>query len=136
MTIRYDREQDALIGRERVHEQTIEIILEQLGITGNTTYFNIALSVYNKRKHSSMNEDKKLITGKYPFETVVTGLKLFDAMEKECLDRFFYGGINLAIICSWVDNRRRDAYYKILHKRGYDWGIYEGEKVIMKEWKF
>ena len=33
---------------------------------------------------------------------------------------------------SWVDNRRRDIYYKYLSKRGYKYEVVDGQKFICK----
>ena len=45
---------------------------------------------------------------------------------------------DIVIYCHWVDNRRRDAYYRILSKYGYKYGNVPNEtcKVIMKKFRW
>ena len=45
---------------------------------------------------------------------------------------------DVVIYAHWVDNRRRDAYYRILKKYGYKYGYVpvEKTKVIMKKYKW
>ena len=37
--------------------------------------------------------------------------------------------------CIWLDNRRRNAYYKYLSTKGYQYGRIDGEKCIFKRYK-
>lgn len=133
LNIRWNMDELSYIGKTRVKNQTIEIRLEQLFANIDSVWFNIVLTIYNKRKDYYKLHEHKTISGKYPFETVAAGLKLFDELEKICLDRFKY--LNVIIYCGWLDNRRRDAYWSILKRRGYDWGIIDKQKVIMKRVK-
>lgn len=128
--IRWDKNKLSYIGRTKVKNQTIEISLEEVGASNDTVWFNIVLTAYNKRKDYYKLHDHKTISGKYPFETIVAGLKLFDELEKRCLNDFDY--LNVIIYCTWSDNRRRDAYWSILKRRGYKWGNIDKQKVIMK----
>ena len=128
--IRWDANELAYIGRTKVKNQTIEISLEEIDTNDDTVWFNIVLTVYNKRKDYYKLHEHKMISGKYPFETIIAGLKLFDELEKRCLDDFDH--LNVIIYCSWLDNRRRDAYWSILKRRGYKWGNINKQKVIMK----
>ena len=79
-----------------------------------------------------INEDKKLSTGKNPFMTYKVALKCFDLLEKRCLKEETLAEKDILLYCPWVDHRRRDVYYKVLHKRGYDWMRYQNQKVIGK----
>lgn len=110
--------------------QTLHLELSLYDENLETRQWNIALAVYSKRKHASHNENAKLMTGKNPFESVVTAIKAFKTLEETV--RAAYPDINHIIFCTWVDNRRRDAYYKVLHHWGYDWGQIDGFKCIMK----
>lgn len=110
--------------------QTLHLEMSVYNKNEETIQWNIAVGVYSKRKHASQNEDLKRITGKNPFETVAVGLKAFKMLESAV--RTQYANRNHIIFCTWVDNRRRDAYYKILHRWGYDWGVIDSFKCIMK----
>ena len=46
-----------------------------------------------------------------------------------------YSDYNNIIFCTWTDTRRRDAYYKVLSRIGYDWGRIGKEKCIMKTYR-
>lgn len=74
----------------------------------------------------------KAITGQNPFKNAVIGLRMFEAMEKKTVEDFSCQ--NIVIFCSWLDKRRREAYEKILMRRGYKYGVIDGEKILMKRW--
>ena len=78
--------------------------------------------------------DKKIITGKDPIANFLAAREMFYNVEAYLLaNELGLGGFDeITIFCTWVDNRRRDAYYKVLSRLGYDWGTYDGEKCIMK----
>lgn len=90
------------------------------------------LSVHNKRKHLERNMGSKAITGRDPLKNVIIGLRMFEAMEEKVVEDFSY--LNIVIFCSWLDKRRREAYEKILMRRGYKYGIIDGDRVLMKRW--
>ena len=50
---------------------------------------------------------------------------------------FFQSSLNHFpnIFVHFVNYRRRDAYYKVLSRMGYDWGRIDKEKCIMKTYK-
>ncbi len=112
--------------------QTMHMEFSLYDDTADTRQWNIGLSVFSKRKHSSLNEDSKFITGKNPFESFGSALAAFKMLEHEVLDR--YPHIENIIFCTWVDKRRRDAYFKVLHRIGYDYGVINGFKCIMKHY--
>lgn len=100
-------------------------------------WWNVALSIYNKSKDMYTNMDKKVITGKNPFATFATAREMFYNVEASLLDHELVNGSfdEITIFCTWVDNRRRDAYYKVLSRMGYDWGTVGKEKCIMKTYR-
>ena len=132
----YDKESDQYYQRRRVGNQTVELGMNCTDWVpeNKETWWNIFLLVSNKRKNGFTNMDKKLITGKNPFETFAAAHDMFYDVEAEVLKKeLLYGkSEKLVIFCIWVDNRRRDAYYRILHKHGYNWGKCSGGKCIMK----
>ena len=126
----YDRDTGYIVKEKMSNGQTFYMAFEDLEETEDTIYWNICLSVYSKRKHIEINENEVRITGKNPMESVVMALKAFKILEETILKRYpFHTNI---IYCTWVDNRRRNAYYKFLSKKGYEYGRLEGKKVIMK----
>jgi hypothetical protein len=110
--------------------QTLHLEMSMYTWTDSTIHWNIALSVFSKRKHAAANEAAVRMTGKAPMETVVKGLKAFKMLEAKVLES--YSHYNNIIFCTWIDTRRRDAYYKILSRYGYNWGQIDGFKCIMK----
>lgn len=129
-SIYWDDDELSYIGRVKINNQTVEICFDEIDSDDYTVWFNISLTVYNKKKDVVKLHDKEIISGLYPFETVVAGIKLFNELETEVINSFNY--LNIIIYCQWYDNRRRDAYWKILSKKGYYWGRIDNQKVIMK----
>lgn len=115
-----------------VADQTLEMGFQWQDEDRYKITFSVYLSLYSKRKHMGINEDKKLSTGKNPFMTYKIALKCFELLEKRCLMEEDLQDKDILIYCNWVDNRRRDAYYKVLHKRGYDWMMYQNKRAIGK----
>lgn len=132
----YDKESDQYYQRRRVGNQTVELGMNCTDWVSENkeTWWNIFLTIYNKRKDAFTNMDKKVITGQNPFETFITARDMFYDVEAEVLKRELQYGRSekVVIFCTWVDNRRRDAYYKVLHKHGYNWGKCSSGKCIMK----
>ena len=103
----------------------------------NDGWVNVALSIYNKSKDIFTNMDKKLSTGIDPIRNFIVARKMFDALEAIVVKVAVMRHQDVVIFCHWEDNRRRDAYYKVLSKKGYKYGIAPWkQKVIMKKFKW
>ena len=103
----------------------------------SSSWWNVALSIYNKRKDMFSNMDKKLSTGIDPFRNFIIARKMFDALEATVIEHGVNNKQDVVIYCHWEDNRRRDAYYRVLSKKGYRYGKTPwGQKVIMKKFKY
>ena len=130
MEVKYDRENEWYIVKEKIDNQTFFMEFQIFDETDDTIYFNICMGIYNKRKHAGRNEDEARMTGLNPIKTVCVATKAFDLLEKEVIER--RPSKRKHISCGWVDNRRRDAYYKFLSKRGYQYGKLGNYKCIYK----
>lgn len=130
MEVQYDRENEWYIVKEKIDNQTFFMEFQIYDETDDTIYFNICMGIYNKRKHAGRNEDEARMTGLNPMKSVTTAIKAFNLLEEEVLKR--RTGKRKHISCGWVDNRRRDTYYKFLSKRGYQYGTIGGYKCIYK----
>ena len=139
MAVEYRAEDDTYFERRKVGNQTIELGINYYdeNIHDRKSWWNIYITIFNKRKDMYSNMDKKVITGKNPFATVVAAREMFSNVEAYLLDHeLVHGGFDeVTIFCTWVDNRRRDAYYRVLSRMGYDWGRIGKEKCIMKTYK-
>lgn len=139
MAVEYRAEDDTYFERRKVGNQTIELGINYYdeNIHDRKSWWNIYITIFNKRKDMYSNMDKKVITGKNPFATVVAAREMFSNVEAYLLDHeLVHGGFDeVTIFCTWVDNRRRDAYYKVLSRMGYDWGRIGKEKCIMKTYR-
>lgn len=103
----------------------------------SSSWWNVALSIYNKRKDMFDNMDKKLSTGKDLIRNFLVARKMFDALEAVVVEDAVNQKRDIVIYCHWEDNRRRDAYYKVLSRKGYRYGNAPwGQKVIMKKFKW
>ena len=96
-------------------------------------FFSVYLRIFSKRKQEHKFENELMQTGKNIFFTYKWALRalteLEDVIIKEELPRYKKIIINI----HWLDKRRRDAYYKVLSKRGYSFNNYGGGKVLSKE---
>lgn len=130
MEVKYDRENERYIVKEKIDNQTFFMEFQIFDETDDTIYFNICMGIYNKRKHAGRNENEARITGLNPVKTVCVAIKAFDLLEKEVIER--RPSKRKHISCVWVDNRRRDVYYNFLSKRGYQYGKLDNYKCIYK----
>lgn len=133
----YRDEDETYYQRRKVGNQTIELGINFYTETDNNckSWWNIYITIFNKRKDMYSNMYKKIITGKNPIATVLNAREMFNEVEKYVISYELTNGNydELTIFCTWVDNRRRDVYYKVLSRLGYDWGrLPSGEKCIMK----
>ena len=121
---------------ERIGRQTVELYLQCQNDDplDDTLYFNIYLTLYSKRKHVDNNEDAAKVTGKDAIKTFLVVRRMFRDIVNKCLAEF-QENYNIVIYCWWLDARRRDAYYRYLKTLGFDWGFYDGHKVIMKKFQ-
>lgn len=132
MNVKYDYKNRTYYIKEKIHNQTIIMQFEECDRSLNMVYYNVVLGVYNKRKHAQKNEDNAIVTGKYPFETVAKSVRAFNLLEQEVIKENKFYDKKVMIMISWVDNRRRDIYYKYLSKRGYKYEVVDGQKFICK----
>lgn len=132
MNVKYDYKNRTYYIKEKIHNQTMIMQLEECDRSLDMIYYNVVLGVYNKRKHAQKNEDNAIVTGKYPLETVAKAVKAFNLLEQEVIKENKFYNRKIMIMISWVDNRRRDIYYKYLSKRGYKYEVVDGQKFICK----
>lgn len=132
MNVKYDYTNRTYYIKEKIHNQTMVMQIEECDRYLDMTYYNVVLGVYNKRKHAQKNEDNAVVTGKYPFETVTKAVRAFNLLEQEVIKENKFYNRKIMIMISWVDNRRRDIYYKYLSKRGYKYEVVDGQKFICK----
>ena len=134
MIIHYDRENDEYFIKERIGNQTVRLALTLVDWNADTAYFNIYLTLYNKRNQIEGNEAEAKITGASPVQTFFVVRKAFEQLVKKI--QYEYGErYDLIVFCNWLDNRRRDAYYKYLSTKGYRYGRIDGEKCIFKRYR-
>lgn len=132
MNVKYDYKNRTYYIKEKIYNQTMIMQFEECDRSLDMVYYNVVLGVYNKRKHAQKNEDNAIVTGKYPFETVAKAVRAFNLLEQEIIKENKFYNRKIMIMISWVDNRRRDTYYKYLSKRGYKYEVVDGQKFICK----
>lgn len=135
MKVEYNHNEYAHYIKEKMSNgQTFYMELGAYDWTEDSIYINIYVTVYNKRKHKDKILNDKTITGTSPFESAFLAMKAFPELESAAFAKWFRAGYdNVIITTTWVDNRRRDVYAKYLTKRGYQFGIIEGEKCLYKK---
>lgn len=132
MTKVNQRERDYRVREKLSTGQTLELMFKCLEEHKGTLYYNISLSVYSKRKHADKNEDEKKITGKNPLETALVGRRAFREVEEYIISECMAKGFNVVFEVFWTDSRRRDAYYRVLSKYGYHYGMRGNVKCLEK----
>ena len=129
---------DGYLVEEKIENQTMRMELQKVHETMDTRYYGIYLTLFNKKTQIDDNEHKIKSTGLNPIQTYYTAKKLLNELIGYALEQYEYiSDKDIVIFCTWLDNRRRDAYYKVLSKYGFRYGkhILTGEKVIMKKYK-
>lgn len=134
MTVQYDRENDEYYIKERIGNQTVKLAFQMHDWNTDTIFFNVYLTLYNKRNQISSNEAEVKMTGANPIKTFFVVRKAFEYLVWKVLDEYNWK-YDLIVYCTWLDNRRRDAYYKYLSTKGYRYGRIDGEKCIFKRYK-
>lgn len=134
MVVQYDRENDEYFIKERIGNQTLKLVFQMHDWNTDTIFFNVYLTLYNKRNQIEGNEAEVKMTGANPVKTFFVVRKAFKYLVWKVLDEYNWK-YDLIIYCTWLDNRRRDAYYKYLSTLGYRYGRIDGEKCIFKRYK-
>ena len=114
--------------------QTIFMALELYDERDCTNYWNVYLTIYNKRKHTMSNLDAVKSTGKNPFESASICRTMFKDLVMELLKSGYNRDCDNMVTITWTDNRRRDVYYRYLHRFGYEYGTVYKSKVIQKKY--
>ena len=134
MVVQYDRENEEYYIKERIGNQTVKLVFQMNDWNQDTIYFNVYLTLYNKRNQIESNEAEVKITGANPIKTFFVVRKAFKYLVWKVLDEYNWK-YDIIIYCTWLDNRRRDAYYKYLSTKGYWYGRIDGEKCIFKRYR-
>lgn len=134
MVVQYNSENDKYFIKERIGNQTVKLVFQMHDWNQDTIFFNVYLTLYNKHNQIISNEAEVKITGENPLQTFFVVRKAFKYLVWKVLDEYSWK-YDLIIYCTWLDNRRRDAYYKYLSTKGYQYGRIDGEKYIFKRYK-
>ena len=134
MKVIWDKEENECFVKERIGNQTLRMAFTMTDWNDDTIHFNIYLTLYNKRNQITNNEAEAKITGASPISSFIIARKAFQELVKKVLynysDRY-----DVIVLCTWLDNRRRDAYYKYLSTKGYRYVHIDGVKCIFKRYK-
>ena len=135
MEVQWSGERNETYIKEKIDNQTFYMSFQEERLSIDTIFINVYMTLYNKRIHTDRNENLILTTGNNPIKTVLLARKAFNLLEEDALAT--YSNDNIIIACTWLDGRRRDAYYKFLSKKGYFYSKLPGnnQKCIMKKFK-
>lgn len=111
--------------------QTMMMSFQETYNENHTIHWNVFLELYSKRKHADHNIEAKLLTGKSPLESFAVARRMFLLLQ-EYIVNGTDPDCDKIIFCQWVDNRRREAYFQVLRRYGYEYGTLFGEKVIFR----
>ena len=120
--------------KTKIKNQTVQVSFQPDYKKGKG-YWNIALSIYNKRRQEIDNFDAVKNTGNIGLAGLLFARQAVKDFEQIINDEYktFNKSWRFFLYCSWLDNRRRDIYYRGLKDLGYKFSQYEGKKVLMKE---
>lgn len=77
MIVQYDRENDEYYIKERIGNQTVELVFQMHYRNEDTIVFNVYLTLYNKRNQINSNEAEVKMTGVNPLRTFFVVRKAF-----------------------------------------------------------
>jgi hypothetical protein len=118
-----------------IGNQTLHMAFQEYDWNLDTVYFNVYMTLYNKKTQIQSNEDNIRSTGLNPLATYSVAMKAFKKLEAKTLAEF-NDRYDIVIFCTWLDRRRRDVYYKVLSRLGYRYGRnIDNEKCIYKKFK-
>ena len=123
--------------KERIGLQTLNMELQLVEETFDTRYLGIYMTLYNKRSQIEDNENQVKSTGLSPIKTYFIAKKMLISLIKCAIEQEQLKEKDIVIFCTWLDNRRREVYYKVLSKMGFIYGkhILTKEKVLMRKFK-
>lgn len=136
MKVEYDVDKQEYYIKEKINNQTFYMAFQEEYGT-DVVYYNVYMTLYNKRKHTDKNENAVLMTGKNPFKTVVTARKAFNLLEEEVVKENCRYGYTTCVYATWLDTKRKHAYHRILSKKGYEYTKHPEDNglCIMKKFK-
>ena len=135
MKVEWNSDEDECFINKRIGNQTLHMAFQMTEWSSDTIHFNIYLTLYNKRGQIVSNENEVKSTGLDPVNTFFVARRAFWALLHEVFCQF-NDRYDLIVYCNWLDNRRREVYYKFLAPLGFRYGrdIF-GEKCIFKRYK-
>ena len=136
MEVQWDSLTNSTYIDEPIGNQTFHMEFQAEQYSADTVWINIYMTLYNKRSQITSNENAVRSTGLCPGQTLKVAAAAFKMLEADAIEHYCSTD-NIIIYCTWLDNRRRDAYYWFLSRKGYKYGFTpdEHKKCIMKKYK-
>lgn len=136
MEVQWNGELGETFINETIGSQTFHMAFQEEQYNMDTVYINVYMTLYNKRTQIEANENGARITGLDPIQSAIVAIKAFNLLEADAIQTHCRSN-NLVISCIWLDNRRRDVYYRFLSRKGYRYGRLPEthQKCIMKKFK-
>lgn len=123
------------IFKTKIEGQIVEVQIdcdERNNCPSRTRHWNIGLTIGTKRKHFEKYHDHKEVCGKIGLKGLLFAKAAIQYFE-DYLKYTKYKNYKNILYVTWLDNRRRDAYAYGLKKLGFNFGIYDKKKVLLKE---
>ena len=80
MIVYHDKENDDFYVKERIGNQTLKLVFQMHDWNEDTIFFNVYLTLYNKRNQIESNEAEVKMTGADPLKTFFVVRKAFDKL--------------------------------------------------------
>lgn len=123
------------IFKTKIEGQIVEVIIdsdERSNCLSNTRHWNIGLTIGTKRKHFEKYHNHQEVCGKIGLKGLLFAKAAIQYFENY-LGYSQYKKYRNILYVTWLDNRRRDAYAYGLKKLGFNFGVYDKKKVLLKE---
>ena len=134
LTVSHDFKNRIYYIQHKHNNQTYELGIEYDRLHNRSTLTAVIYAcIYSKRKDKYLNQYNIVSSGKDIFYSYSFFKQAFKLLEQEIIKEFnIFSYKKLIIYCWWTDNRRRDVYYKVLSKYGYDYMQIHNKRVIGK----
>lgn len=128
MNVHWDSKNETYYVKEKIGNQSYKMGFQKIDKSLDTTYYNVFLAVYSKRKHAAKNEENCLMTGKNPIATIAFARKAFESLEQKIIDQKVRASVSV-----WgSDSIRRRIYEKYLIPKGYQYNTVGGLRCLQK----
>lgn len=135
----YHRDEELWRIEKKIGTQTVRVEFQEFPNENHKVIFwNICLVCFNKRKNIDRYLADVTSTGKCGVKGLLFAKQAIVDFENNVISEYQaeYNDVGHIIYCTWLDNQRRRVYERGLKSLGYDYGMIDGRKALMKKVDF